>query len=303
MNNFFLYLVVIMSWGTTWFAIRCQLGSVDIEASVFYRFALASLCLYLWSVWQKRRINFTLRDHMLIALQGALLFSAQYFFMYYAAHFIPSGLNCLVNSTIIFMNIINAYVFFRATVNILVIIGGILGFCGILLIFMPSLAISPLIIKGCIASFLGTLIASFGNMLSYYNQKCGRNVPDTNMLGMFYGSVCSLIYLFVRQKSLVIDFSFSYLASLFYLALVGSILAFGCYLTLLGRVGSQRAAYCMLMTPIIALTISTFVENYKWHFQAIIGALLVILGNIIILFLPHNINLRNLTNKLNNKNH
>jgi hypothetical protein len=47
MNNFALFLVPALIWGSTWHAITLQLGAVAPEVSVVYRFAAASLLLAL----------------------------------------------------------------------------------------------------------------------------------------------------------------------------------------------------------------------------------------------------------------
>jgi drug/metabolite transporter (DMT)-like permease len=75
----------------------------------------------------------------------------------------------------------------------------------------------------------------------------------------------------------------SYVASLVYLALFGSVIAFGAYLTLLGRIGADRAAYASMLFPLVALGFSTIFEGYRWSVPALVGVLLVLSGNFIVL--------------------
>ena len=63
----------------------------------------------------------------------------------------------------------------------------------------------------------------------------------------------------------------------------GSILAFGCYLTLVGRIGADKAAYAAVLFPVIALGLSTLFEDYQWTLRAVFGFVLVLLGNYIVL--------------------
>jgi drug/metabolite transporter (DMT)-like permease len=81
----------------------------------------------------------------------------------------------------------------------------------------------------------------------------------------------------------VLDSAPSYLVGLFYLALCGSVLAFGAYLTLLGRIGADRAAYATVLFPLVALAISTVVEDYAWTPTALAGVALVLAGNLLVL--------------------
>ena len=44
--NLSLYLLTVLIWGTTWIAIKFQMGEVAVAASIAYRFALASAVLF-----------------------------------------------------------------------------------------------------------------------------------------------------------------------------------------------------------------------------------------------------------------
>ena len=96
---------------------------------------------------------------------------------------------------------------------------------------------------------------------------------------MIYGSLIMLVVSQANGLPLVFDTSFAYVSSLFYLSLFGSIAAFGCYLTLIGRIGPDRAAYTILVIPVIALCFSAAFESFEIHFNTIFGILLLLGGN------------------------
>lgn len=66
----------------------------------------------------------------------------------------------------------------------------------------------------------------------------------------------------------------------------GSVLAFGIYFTLVGRIGASQAAYSTLLFPLVALTVSTFYEGYQWHANAVIGLVLILMGNLVMFCRP-----------------
>ncbi|MFM7982647.1 MAG: EamA family transporter, partial [Candidatus Fonsibacter sp.] len=101
--------------------------------------------------------------------------------------------------------------------------------------------------------------------------------------GMFYGSVFTLIVAKFRGAELIFDYSFSYISSLLYLAIVGSVVAFYLYLKLLESIGSARAGYIGVIMPIIALIISTIFEDLQWTNNLIFGLPVLILGCVLIL--------------------
>ena len=95
-NIFFLYGSTVIIWGTTWLAIKFQLGSVDPMVSVLYRFMAAALTLFLYCKLRGLRMRFSLKDHIFMALQGLVLFSVNYWLIYLAEVHVTSGLVAVI---------------------------------------------------------------------------------------------------------------------------------------------------------------------------------------------------------------
>ncbi len=281
----FLYVSAILIWGSTWFAIKFQLGQVEPEVSLLYRFSIAAIVLLVYCRVRARNLSYSLRDHGYIFLQGAFLFSTNYLVFYIATAYLTSGLVAVVFSSVVIMNIFNGWLFLNKPVERIIVIGALTGLFGIVLVFYQelfSLANNTGAITGVLLSILGTYIASLGNIISSRNQSEGLPVLQTNAIGMAYGSLLMFGFVWFNGVAFDYDLRWEYSASLIYLSLFGSVFAFGAYLTLIGRIGVDKAAYATVMFPIVALLISTFFENYHWSVTSIFGVLLVVLGNILI---------------------
>ena len=281
LSNVFLFLIPTLIWGSTWYVIKFQIGDTDPLFSVGYRFALAGIILLLYSKIAKLNLHFSLRKHFFIALQGACLFGINYWLIYMAEEHLTSGLVAVIFSGLIFMNVFLNSLILRSPVRGNVIIGGVIGLVGIVLIFKDELTSFNLSDNNFVAFLmaLGSVtLASTGNILSAYNQKQKMPVIQTNAFGMLYGSILVFSIALLSGKSFSIDLNFSYIASLFYLSIFGSIIAFSTYLSLLGRIGPDKAGYFSMVIPVIALFISTFLEGYQWTFYGVIGLLLILGG-------------------------
>ncbi len=136
---------------------------------------------------------------------------------------------------------------------------------------------------GAILALVSVVSASLGNIVSARNQKHGLPVIQTNAFGMTYGAVFMLILAAFNGASFTFDTSFGYVTSLLFLALFGSVIAFSTYLTLLGRIGADRAAYVTVIFPVIALSLSAIFEGMTWKATQTAGVILVLLGNTIVL--------------------
>ena len=285
MYNTFLYLITVLIWGSTWLAIKLQLGVISPELSIAYRFGLAAIILIVFSLLRRLPMGFSLKTHAFFALQGLLLFSLNYFLVYLAEGYLTSGLVAIIFSLIIVLNVFFGAIFLGNPVRVRVMIGAGLGLLGLAFVFWPelnSLSLSSQKIVGMILAFIATISASLGNVVSARNQRHELPVIQTNAYGMLYGAVFMLVTALLRGAELQFDTSPSYVLSLFYLAIFGSVIAFGSYLTLLGRIGLDRAAYVTVLFPVIALLLSTIFEDLRWGIYQLLGVLLILLGNAVV---------------------
>jgi drug/metabolite transporter (DMT)-like permease len=270
-NILFLYGATVIIWGTTWLAIKFQLGSVDPMVSVFYRFIAASVILMVYCRLADLKMRFHLKDHVFMALQGLVLFSVNYWIIYSATAHLTSGLVAVIFSSIVFMNMVN---------------GGGIGIVGIAIVFWPeisSFSLSDKTSLGVVLAAVSTFMASLGNIISARHQKYELPVIQTNAYGMAYGAVIMGIVVMASGKPFNFETTFVYIGSLFYLAVFGTVIAFGCYLKLIGKIGADRAAYATMLFPVVALAISTFYEGYQWSAYNIVGMVLVLVGNGLVL--------------------
>jgi len=285
-NIFFLYGATVIIWGTTWLAIKFQLGSVDPMVSVLYRFIAAALTLILFCKLRSLRMRFSLKDHIFMALQGLVLFSVNYWLIYLAEVHVTSGLVAVIFSCIVFMNMINGAVLLGSPIRSNVVVGGGIGVLGIVLVFWPQLAsfsLSDKAVLGLLLSIVSTFMASLGNIISARHQKYKLPVIQTNAYGMAYGACIIGAISILSGKTFSFDLSPSYVVSLFYLSFFGTVVAFGCYLKLIGKIGADRAAYATMLFPIVALGISTVYEGYQWSSYNILGMAVVVYGNWLVL--------------------
>lgn len=287
--NLSLYLLTVLIWGTTWIALKLQLGEVAIPLSIAYRFALAALVLFVLLRLSGKLQVLGRRGQLFCLLQGLCLFCLNFMCFYTASQWIPSGLVAVVFSTATLWNALNARLFFGRRLAANVLWGGLFGLGGLSLLFWPELAdhtASRETLRGLGLALLGTLFFSAGNMLSSVQQQAGLRPLSTNAWGMLYGALILVGYCVVTGVPLSFDSSPRYLGSLLYLAIPGSVIGFTAYLTLVGRMGPERAAYCTVLFPLVALNISAVLEGYQWTLPGLLGLLLVMLGNVLVFRQP-----------------
>ncbi|MDH6632709.1 UNVERIFIED_ORG: drug/metabolite transporter (DMT)-like permease [Lelliottia amnigena] len=287
--NALLYGLVVVIWGTTWIAIFLQQGPVAAPVSIFWRFAVASAAMMLVLLVLGRLRKLAVRDHLFCMVQGCCVFCFNFWCFYTAAKFINTGLESVIFSMAVLYNAINSFIFFGQRPPARFWAAAILGLLGIITLFWDDLLASGWsheLLLGIGLSALGTYGFSLGNMISLRHQRNGLETMTTNAWAMTYGTLVMGAIALVRGDSFVPEWTMSYIGALLYLAIFGSVIAFGAYFTLVGRIGAGKAAYSTLLFPLVALSISTMYEGYVWHMNAVAGLLLILTGNLVMFTRP-----------------
>ncbi|MDA7437822.1 DMT family transporter [Candidatus Pseudothioglobus singularis] len=287
--NALLYFVVLLAWGSSWFAISFQLGDVAPEVSIVWRFLLASIILFIWCYFRGLKLSFPWRDHLSWLLLGFFLFCVNYICAYFGTFYLASGLVCLIFSTLTLFTVFNGFIFFKKPIRLPILVGAVVGIAGLSIIFSNEISsadwsLESGVVKGFLWMLLATFFASIGMLLSGQFQARKMPLVQSNAFSMLYGSLILVFYIAVSDVSFSFNTSYSYVISLVYLALIASVIGFGVYLKLVGNIGADKASYVNIFTPTIALLLSTLFENYEWSWVGLIGVLLIIIGNIIVLY-------------------
>ena len=287
--NAALYFVVLLAWGSSWFAISFQLGDVAPQVSIAWRFLLASFILFIWCYARGLKLSFSWRAHSSWLLLGFFLFCVNYICAYFGTFYLASGLVCLIFSTLTLFTVFNGFIFFKKPIRLPILFGAIVGILGLSIIFSNEISntdwsLESGIVKGFLWMLLATFFASIGMLLSGQMQARKMPLVQSNAFSMLYGSLIIVTYVSVSDISFSFSTSYSYVISLIYLSLVASVIGFGVYLKLVGNIGADKASYVNIFTPTIALFLSTLFENYQWSWTGLVGVALIIIGNIIVLY-------------------
>lgn len=286
--NVFLYLLTVLIWGTTWIAIKFQLGAVPAPVSIAYRFWLAAAVMLIVLQVLRKPVWPPRAAWPYLLAQGLALFCCNFLCFYYASQWVQSGLVAVVFSTAPIWNALNGRLFLGRAIKPQVVAGALLGLSGIALLFLPQMQghwNDSGMLAGLALALLGTLFFSTGNLLSSRMQALGLTPWTTNSWAMLIGATILTSGALMLGMPFTFEPSTRYMGSLLYLAIPGSVIAFTAYLLLVGRIGPDRAAYSTVLFPIVALTVSTVFEGYHWSAAAFGGLALVLAGNLLA-FLP-----------------
>ena len=286
MNNFILFIFTLFCWSPTWYVIKFQLGYVDPLVSVFYRFLIAAVIIFIYLIFKKKTLKFSLNQHVWFLIFGVCLYSLNYVFFYLSNTYLISAFPAIVFSTVVIMNILGEGFYFKNKPSLKTLLGAIIGMVGIIIIFNDEIlnfTLSKGTHFGLFLALLGTFCASTGNMIHQRNLNNNFPLIPTIAYAMLYGSLVTLLVTQIKGTELLFEYSVRYIASLAYLSVVGSIFAFIFYLKLLEKVGAGRAGYVGVVMPVLALLISTIFEDLEWQIDLVLGLPILLVGAVLVI--------------------
>lgn len=284
--NWQLFLICVLTWGTTWYAITFQVGHMAPEVGVALRFALAGAVVLGVCVARQERLRLSPADHLRLLAQGSFLYGVSYLCVYHAERHVVSGLVAVGYSASPLVAGLGAHWLFGVRTSGRFLLGGVLGVVGITLVFWPGPGVTtgsgdPL--RGALFTVAAVLLSAIGSLSASRNRSHGLPFWPALGYGMLYGAAVAALAAAVQGAGFVPPAVASWWFSLLYLALAGSVLTFACFLTLQERLGPGPAGTIGVMTPLLALVVSMVFEGFRPQAVTLAGVALALSGNVLML--------------------
>lgn len=282
-------MICAVIWGTTWYAITWQLGTVEPIVSVVWRFGLAAVILFIVCMATRRPVRLNRRQHLAAVGQGAFVFALSYAFVYAAEGRINSAVVAVVFAALAFLNLVLFRFVARQAASRASWMGAGLGLIGVLVLSGAEIMGAELG-RGALIGFGFALIAvmssAVGNLFAWRGQVEGAPVLSQTAWAMAYGTLMLVVFGVATGVHWSLDVSAGYLLSLLYLSVFGSVIAFAIYFWVARARGYALASYISALTPPIAILVSVVFEHARFGWPAVVGLLLVIAGQVLMIRAP-----------------
>ncbi|MCU0984715.1 MAG: DMT family transporter [Acetobacteraceae bacterium] len=253
--------------------------------AVAWRLLLAGAILQAWLRGTGRHRGFAWRDLPFVAAQGLGLFAINNLVFYEAVTFIASGLVAVIVAMVIPLNALGLRFAFGTPISGRVILGAALAAGGLALVFAPEWGMLSQAgaWRGVALGVAGSFVVASANMAAVRNARARLPTLAAIGDGLVIAGVFAAAVSLARGQGLAVPADARWIGALLFQALLVSILSFFCYFTLQMRIGADRAAYVLVVVPVLSLALSSVVEDYRWSVLAVLGAGLVAAGNAVAL--------------------
>ena len=289
-SNLSLFFGALFFWSATWSIIGLTQVNISLDPaiSVFIRFIVAGFIILIFIALTKRKLIFSIKDHVYFFVLGLFLYSGNYIFFYKSNVYLSSNIPATVFCLLTIFNILGEKFIFKKSITILTLLGALLGITGIAIIFFNDLISFNLnsgTTLGLMFALFATLSASIGNLLAIYNKR-NFNIPllQNVAFAMIYGAIIALLIAIIKGSEFYIPITnFSYMIGLSYLIIFGSIISFLCYIRFIENTSASTGGYIGVAMPILALIISMIFEDLKPDIYFLSGLPITLLGLLLIL--------------------
>jgi len=213
---------------------------------------------------------------------GCTIFSINFNFVYRAEAHVTSGVVAVTFALLIVYNAVLGRIFLGQSISRPFLLGSAVAMLGVALLFLHELREthgSPReTLLGIGLTLFAMLFASIANVLQGSERAKALPMPSLLAWGMLWGALANAAWAWATVGPPRIDPSPTYVGGVLYLGVIASALAFTLYFNMMRLIGPARGGYVNVLTPVIAMLISTIAEGYVWSIEAAAGGILVLLG-------------------------
>ncbi|WP_198115900.1 DMT family transporter [Massilia rhizosphaerae] len=272
MPSYALFTLASLIWGSTFFAITLELGEVPPAVSVVYRFALASLTLFAFCLLRGDKLRLPWRVQRWAVLQAFFIFGLSYVCTYNAEQYVVSALVAVLFALMVFWTPMLSRLAFGTPIPRRTWGAGAAAIGGVTLLFWHAIgaALRDLhqggqghFLLGLLLGIVASIVSSAGSIVVGKVREESNNLVLTTGWSMFWGTCMVAAWCVATGQPFIIPRTASYVLGLLHLSIFGSVVAFICYFTLINRIGSNKAVYIGVITPVISVLLSIKLEHYR----------------------------------------
>jgi drug/metabolite transporter (DMT)-like permease len=274
------FALLALIWGFSFLLLLRVVEAFDWAAAISVRAFIASGCLYLLALLLRRKLDFSIGiKHF--AILGTATVSIQLIGLSLAVPRIGTALTAiLVGAIPLFSSVIGRLMKIEQ-IDRKGFYGLILGFIGIVfLVGFPSEQLSDQFFLGFGVCLIGCISAAFGS--NYSKLKMSEAGNWEQVIGAFFfgGLFTSPILFFVPIKTGLNSIDWLYMISL---AVFCSAFCYVILFSLVAKIGATRSISVEFLVTVVAVLVGAFYLNEAISLIQLFGALLVIIGSVLIL--------------------
>lgn len=280
------FALVVLIWSASWYVVKDQVGLAPLEWTVVGRFAIAAVGMVVLALVRGESLRLPRASLAMAALIGAMQFCLNFQFVYRAEVALTSGIMAILMALMTIPTTVLARLIFKTPIDRRLVVGSAVALSGIALLLVKEYRAAPPTAQIAAGLAFGTaapLSAAVAGVAQL--SRAAREAPLIPMVAwsMIFGVALDVAFAAGTPLPPLASLPLRFWGGVLYLGLIGSVVTFPLYFGLIRRIGAARATYTNVAIPVLAMLISTVLEHYRWTALSVAGAVLAMVGIVIVL--------------------
>ncbi|MFA6151561.1 MAG: EamA family transporter [Chitinophagaceae bacterium] len=281
------YAFICIIWGTTYLAIKVAVAHYPPFLMAGTRQLVSGIIMLAIALMINRKADLSRKNLLQQSLIGFLLITVGNGLVTWAEQYVQSGVAALICSTMPISAVVINIIRGEEKLNWLIIVGMILGFAGVALIFQDNLSNQPttngtLYIIGIVGLFIATTSWALGSLLNKNSAKSVNSFFNVGFQVIVGGAFMLIISPAVDDYSNLVWWNEEGFLAFAYLVVFGSILAYAAYMYALKVLPVGFVTSYAYINPLVAVLLGALMLKEPLNGYTVFAFVLIICGIFIV---------------------
>lgn len=279
-----LFLLVALTWGTTWLAMRIAAETIPPMFATGMRFMFAAPCLIFIAWLRKTPLLFPPGQRLFQVVICVFYFSIPFSLMIYGETYVSSGLASIIFASMPVAILIASLFFLNEKTNLMQITGLIISISSLAGILLEEMKINT---GGHWQGGIALVSALIIHAIIYTQCKKRSSTVSVitfNALPCFFAGLILSAAGWYFERPQISVFSAQSIFSTLYLGVFAGVFGILCYFALQQRASAFQASLVFLVFPLIAVSLEKYIYGYAISTHSILLVIPLVIGIFLSIF-------------------
>jgi len=280
MKNIVSLVILSLMWGPSFYFIKISLISFSPFTISLLRVLLATVILWLLVVKEFHKAIKSKKNLIHFGVMGLFANALPFVLISWGEKNVSSAMAAVLNGIVPIFTFILAIVLFKTEkINLLSLLGLLLGLTGLLLLVLPKVDFVGNSMLGVIAICTAAMCYAFAIVYSKkYLTKLPLFVAPVGQLAFACLWLLPITFFFENPIEQIQNAKIKPIISLLSLSILGTAIAFALYYKLLEKTSASFVSYVTYLMPIIGIIIGVVFLKERFDYVALISTAIILAG-------------------------
>ncbi|EGM2645178.1 DMT family transporter [Salmonella enterica] len=279
-----LFLLVALTWGTTWLAMRIAAETIPPMFATGMRFMFAAPCLIFIAWLRKTPLLFPPGQRLFQVVICVFYFSIPFSLMIYGETYVSSGLASIIFASMPVAILIASLFFLNEKTNLMQITGLIISISSLAGILLEEMKINTGGHWQGVIALVSALIIHAIIYTQCKKRSSTVSVITFNALPCFFAGLILSAAGWYFERPQISVFSAQSIFSTLYLGVFAGVFGILCYFALQQRASAFQASLVFLVFPLIAVSLEKYIYGYAISTHSILLVIPLVIGIFLSIF-------------------